>query len=98
MTNNWNSSNAEWVASSTARTPSPSNLRQIPGFGYEKPNVGETNDWLTPPALLKRLGTFDLDPCGCVGMPWRTATTTYFLPEHDGLVGFREILSSQWLS
>ena len=56
------------------------------GFGFEKPNSGETNDWLTPLALLQRLGTFDLDPCGCIGMPWRTATTTYFLPEHNGLV------------
>jgi DNA N-6-adenine-methyltransferase (Dam) len=57
----------------------------VNGFGFEKPVVGNTNDWLTPPALLERLGTFDLDPCGCPGMPWRTATTTYFLPEHDGL-------------
>ena len=60
--------------------------RNAGGFGFEKPNTGETNHWLTPRALLQRLGTFDLDPCGCVGMPWRTATTTYFLPEHDGLI------------
>jgi hypothetical protein len=58
----------------------------IGGFGFEKPNTGETNDWLTPRPLLQRLGPFDLDPCGCVGMPWPTATTTYFLPEHDGLI------------
>ena len=56
------------------------------GFGFEKPFEGSTNDWLTPPTLVEMLGTFDLDPCGCVGMPWRTATTTYFLPEHDGLI------------
>ena len=56
------------------------------GFGFEKQGEGKTKDWLTPPALLAKLGTFDLDPCGCVGMPWRTATTTYFLPEHDGLI------------
>ena len=58
---------------------------QVGGFGFEKPNEGNTNNWLTPPALLQRLGRFDLDPCGCAGMPWSTATTTYFLPEHDGL-------------
>jgi DNA N-6-adenine-methyltransferase (Dam) len=57
----------------------------VGGFGFKKPNAGETNDWLTPPDLLQRLGTFDLDPCGCFGMPWSTATTTYYLPEHDGL-------------
>jgi hypothetical protein len=55
-------------------------------FGFEKPGKGKTNDWLTPRALLQRFEPFDLDPCGCAGMPWRTATTTYFLPEHDGLI------------
>src|SRR6266700_2324155 len=59
--------------------------QNVGGFGFEKPFEGNTNDWLTPPTLLTMLGTFDLDPCGCAGMPWRTATTTYFLPEHDGL-------------
>jgi hypothetical protein len=59
--------------------------QNVGGFGFEKPNTGGTNDWLTPQGLLQRLGTFDLDPCGCPGMPWRTATMTYFLPEHDGL-------------
>jgi hypothetical protein len=60
--------------------------RKVGGFGFEQPNTGQTNDWLTPPALLQRLGTFDLDPCGCPAMPWRTAMTTYFLPDHDGLM------------
>jgi hypothetical protein len=55
-------------------------------FGFEKSGKGKTNDWLTPLALSQRLGSFDLDPCGCPGMPWRIATTTYFLPDHDGLV------------
>jgi hypothetical protein len=60
--------------------------QKVTGFGFEKPNTGETNDWLTPYRMLQRLGTFDLDPCGCGGMPWQTAATTYFLPEHDGLI------------
>jgi hypothetical protein len=55
------------------------------GFGFEKPNSGQTDDWLTPNRLLKRLGPFDLDPCGCPGMPWCIAATTFFLPDHDGL-------------
>jgi hypothetical protein len=68
-----------------ASSDSTTTISRLGGFGFEKPNTGETNDWLTPPELLQRLGTFDLDPCGCPGMPWRTATTTYSLPEHDGL-------------
>jgi hypothetical protein len=55
-------------------------------FGFEKPHEGDTNNWLTPQNLLRLLGIFDLDPCGCVGMPWLHATTTYFYPEHDGLI------------
>jgi hypothetical protein len=55
------------------------------GFGFEKSGKGNTIDWLTPLGIPERLGAFDLDPCGCLGMPWRIATTTYFLPDHDGL-------------
>jgi hypothetical protein len=67
----------------------PSEVMEAPisrGLAIEKPGEGNTNDWLTPPELVKRLGEFDLDPCGCPVMPWRIATTTYFLPDHDGLV------------
>ena len=66
--------------------PAGSISQNLSGFGFEKPAQGITTNWLTPPKLLQQLGTFDLDPCGCAGMPWRTATTTYFLPEHNGLV------------
>jgi hypothetical protein len=55
------------------------------GFGFEKQGEGETNDWLTPPDLVKALGEFDLDPCGCPGQPWLLAKKTYFLPANDGL-------------
>jgi DNA N-6-adenine-methyltransferase (Dam) len=65
--------------------PAGSISQNLSGFGFEKPVQGITTNWLTPPKLLQQLGTFDLDPCGCAGMPWRTATTTYFLPEHNGL-------------
>jgi len=83
MTTSWLTSVS---SSTTVPGTSPTSTSVRPGaFGFEKPNAGNTNDWLTPPAMLQRLGTFDLDPCGCAGMPWRTATQTYFLPEHDGL-------------
>lgn len=32
-----------------------------------------TDDWLTPPELVKAAGPFDLDPCCYPRMPWRTA-------------------------
>lgn len=73
------------VATGSVYAEAAQSSSHLGGFGFERPNTGNTNDWLTPPALLQCLGTFDLDPCGCAGMPWRTATTTYFLPDHNGL-------------
>lgn len=29
--------------------------------------------WITPPEIVKSLGTFDLDPCSADNMPYRTA-------------------------
>lgn len=37
----------------------------------------DRDTWLTPPALLKSLGHFDLDPCAAVGQPWTTADKQY---------------------
>lgn len=56
------------------------------GFGFEKPYEGSTNDWLTPPRLVRMLGEFDLDPCACPHQPWQLAKKSYALPEADGLV------------
>lgn len=42
-----------------------------------------SGDWLTPPAVIERLGPFDLDPCASVKQPWRTAKTMYTI-EDDG--------------
>lgn len=47
----------------------------------------ENNDvWLTPPYIIKSLGTFDLDPCylNPDEAPWITAKNSYYLPT-DGL-------------
>jgi hypothetical protein len=41
--------------------------------GHTKANNGLTNDWLTPPEIIKALGPFDLDPCVPDSMPWQTA-------------------------
>lgn len=49
-----------------------------------RPNTGESNSWLTPPEIIAALGTFDLDPCACVGQPWSTAET-HLYPRDDGL-------------
>ncbi len=53
------------------------------GIGsHTKPNNGQTNTWLTPPAILQALGPFDLDPCAASN--WPTATHHIIWPD-DGL-------------
>ncbi len=43
-------------------------------MAFPQKNSPDTNtDWLTPPAIIKALGEFDLDPCCPPVMPWRTA-------------------------
>lgn len=41
-------------------------------------------EWLTPPGLMRALGSFDLDPCAPVERPWPTATR-HFTVRDDGL-------------
>ena len=52
--------------------------------GHHRGFKGATNDWLTPPDLLKKLGAFDVDPCCPESMPWRTAPVMY-TPAANGL-------------
>jgi hypothetical protein len=52
--------------------------------GHHRPYEGKTNEWLTPPEIIKALGPFDLDPCSPINRPWPTATTHYTI-EDDGL-------------
>lgn len=51
-------------------------------------NTAKTEDstttWLTPPDLLKSLGTFDVDVCCPENMPWTTANKMYTIKD-DGL-------------
>ncbi len=44
----------------------------------------KNDEWLTPPEILRALGSFDLDPCAPVVRPWATAATHY-TAEDDGL-------------
>lgn len=53
-----------------------------PYFGAR---TAQTKDeWLTPPEIIRQLGTFDLDPCAPVNRPWDTAKRHYTI-EDDGL-------------
>jgi hypothetical protein len=51
---------------------------------HTKPNRGITDEWLTPPAILKALGPFDLDPCAHPNQFYRTAKRM-IAPPKDGL-------------
>lgn len=39
--------------------------------------LNSTDEWLTPPDMLAKLGPFDLDPCAPVNPPWPTARRMY---------------------
>lgn len=43
-----------------------------------------TIEWLTPPDLVQKLGTFDLDPCTPLNPPFLHAKVNY-TPKDDGL-------------
>lgn len=48
---------------------------------HQSAKVGTTT-WLTPPDILAKLGTFDLDPCAAPSpRPWATAKRHIELPE-----------------
>lgn len=37
--------------------------------GHQKPNKGQSDEWLTPPPIVNSLGVFDLDPCRPLVIP-----------------------------
>ena len=43
---------------------------------------GLSDEWLTPPEIIKALGEFDLDPCTPIEMPWQTAKTRYTVKDN----------------
>lgn len=44
----------------------------------------QSDEWLTPPEILRALGEFDLDPCAPTTRPWDTARAHYTIND-DGL-------------
>jgi hypothetical protein len=44
--------------------------------GHQSANM-KTDEWLTDPSLIKKLGEFDLDPCSPIIRPWDTAKHHY---------------------
>lgn len=45
--------------------------------GHHRHPSGRSDDYLTPPELIKLLGPFHLDPCASRRQPWRTAKVQY---------------------
>jgi hypothetical protein len=65
--------------------------------GHQSSDMGK-DEWLTPPEIIKMLGSFDLDPCSPgLRRPWDTAKIHYSLQEHgDGLLC--EWIGRVWLN
>jgi hypothetical protein len=67
-------------------------LNQITGkimnttFERKSKEDGGTNEWLTPPQIIKALGEFDLDPCAPENRPWDTAKKHYTKGENGLLL------------
>ena len=41
-----------------------------------------SDEWLTPPEIVKDLGPFDLDPCAPINRPWDTAKNHYTVDDN----------------
>lgn len=56
------------------------------GIGGHQSAAAATTTWLTPPAIIRALGEFDLDPCAAPPpRPWSTALRMNALADGDGL-------------
>jgi hypothetical protein len=68
----------------------------VSGIGsHTSPNVGATDEWLTPPEIIDALGPFDLDPCASVIRPWPTARYHYTV---DDLGSMQPWFGRVWLN
>lgn len=65
------------------------------GMGSHQSAASLKEEWLTPPALLAKLGRFDLDPCAPKVRPWDTATE-HFTVDDDGLA--RDWFGFVWMN
>ena len=53
---------------------------------FKLSRTNKTDDWLTPPELVRSLGAFDLDPCASRYQSQPLAAREYKLPEQNGLL------------
>lgn len=44
---------------------------------HETNGRGPSDDWITPPEIIERLGPFDLDLCASATQPWPCAACSY---------------------
>lgn len=58
------------------------------GMGGHHSAKMQKDEWLTPPAILRALGPFDLDPCSPVTRPWDTAARHFTIHDNG--------LSQEW--
>jgi DNA N-6-adenine-methyltransferase (Dam) len=74
------------MAARTPQKPRRTDPKPNPGFAYEQPGGGRTDEWYTPPEVFEALGLdFDLDPAAPPGgVPWVPARRSYCLAD-DGL-------------
>lgn len=56
---------------------------------HSAPVRGASDDWITPPEIVKSLGTFGLDPCACRGQFYRTARLMVHPPVNGLMVEWR---------
>lgn len=54
------------------------------GLSSHQSARSKTDEWLTPPDIIEKLGEFDLDPCSPVNRPWDTAKYHY-TKDNNGL-------------
>lgn len=53
--------------------------------GHSRSRWKLSENWYTPPEIIKAFGTFDLDPCSSVNRPWDTALRHFERENCDGL-------------
>lgn len=52
------------------------------GIGSHQSARMVSDEWLTPPEIIKSLGVFDLDPCAPVQRPWDMAKKHYTVKDN----------------
>ena len=52
------------------------------GMGSHQSAKMKNDEWLTPPEIIKSLGSFDLDPCSPIDRPWPTAGKHYTIQDN----------------